>query len=64
MTEINKSKKEKPYVPFSTWADDVVSTVQLLQDEVLDRYFEDKRFANEVLKLLNKIRDYVDKKRK
>jgi hypothetical protein len=63
MTEINKSKKEKPYVPFSTWASDVVSTVQLLQDEVLDRYYEDKKFANEVLKLLNKIRNYVDKKR-
>jgi hypothetical protein len=59
---INKKKNE--YVPFSTWAEDIIERIRLLQNEALDRYSEDKKFNTEILKLLNKIEEYIDRKRK
>ena len=59
---INKKKNE--YVPFSTWAEDIIERIRLLQNEALDRYSEDKKFNTEILKLQNKIEEYIDRKRK
>ncbi len=61
---IDKKKNKDEYVPFSIWAEDIIERVRLLQNEALDRYSEDKKFNTEILKLLNKIEEYVDRKRK
>lgn len=61
---IDKKKSKEEFVPFSVWAEDIIERVRLLQNEALDRYFEDKKFNSEILKLLNKIEDYVNRKRK
>jgi hypothetical protein len=61
---LDKKKNKDEYVPFSVWAEDIIERVRLLQNEALDRYSEDKKFNTEILKLLNKIEEYVDRKRK
>jgi hypothetical protein len=65
MTTIPKPKKNSqtnPFVSSRAWAEERLTTIKLLQDEYLDQYVSDKQESIEMLKLLSKIQQILEKK--
>lgn len=56
------SKKNKKYVPYSEWSQDIIKMIGILADECLDRYKEDKKTNTAILKMLSKLQAVVEKK--
>jgi hypothetical protein len=66
MTAVPKPKKDnqsvKPFVSSRAWAEERLKTIKLLQDEYLDQYVTDKEESIEMLKLLSKIQQMLERK--
>lgn len=65
MTSSAKPKKEaltKPFVSSRQWAEERIKQIKDLQDEYLDTYAQDKKESVEMLKLLSKIQNILEKK--
>jgi hypothetical protein len=66
MTAIPKPKKDnqtvKLFVSSRAWAEERLKTIKLLQDEYLDQYVSNKKESVEMLKLLSKIQNLLEKK--
>jgi DNA polymerase III delta prime subunit len=63
MTASKKPKKEvELYVSSRAWAEDCLQTVKKMQDEYLDRYHEDKEGNTNMLTLLQKLVEQLEKK--
>lgn len=65
MTATPKPKKDNNIVPFISsraWAEERLKTIKDLQDEYLDTYVTDKKESTEMLKLLSKIQNILEKK--
>jgi hypothetical protein len=63
MTAANKKElKPKPFVSSRAWAEERLETIKLLQDEYLDMYANDKQEATEMLKVLAKIQQLLERK--
>ena len=57
-----KNAQEKKYVPYSEWSKDVMKMIEILVDECLDRFKDDKKTNTEILKMLSKLQTLVEKK--
>jgi hypothetical protein len=57
-----KSKKnnKKEYIPYSVWMKDVIENIDKLTDECLDRFYEDRKLNEELLKMLSKLKQLVE----
>jgi hypothetical protein len=64
MTAVPKkdSQTVKPFVSSRAWAEERIATIKLLQDEYLDQYVSDKDESTEMLKLLSKIQQMLERK--
>ena len=64
MTTSNKSSKKikEEYVSSRQWAEECLETIKKMQDEYLDRYYNDKKDSANMLKLLNKLVTQLEKK--
>lgn len=65
MTATPKFKKDNNIVPFVSsraWAKDRLKNIKQLQDEYLDLYVDNKEESVEMLKLLTKIQQLLEKK--
>lgn len=58
----SKTPAVTSFVPYSEWSQDVVKRIKSLSDECLDRFKEDKKINIEILKVLSKLQDLVEKK--
>jgi len=56
-----KNKKEK--IPYSSWVEDVIGNIEKLTDECLDRFYDDQSTNEEILKMLSKLKDIIEKKK-
>lgn len=56
------NKEAKEYVPYSTWSENITKNIKMLMDECLDRFKEDKKLNVELLKMLSKLQQTVEKK--
>jgi hypothetical protein len=52
------------FVPYSEWSQGVIKNIKKLSDECLDRFYDDKKVNVEILKMLSKLQDLVEKKYK
>jgi len=57
-----KESKPKPFVSSRAWAEERLETIKLLQDEYLDMYADDKKEATEMLKVLSRIQELLERK--
>ena len=62
--EKQKNKKVKDYIPYSVWMKDVIEKIDQLTDECLDRFYDNRKTNEEILKMLSKLKDLVKKKYK
>jgi hypothetical protein len=67
MTAVPKPKRDsqsvkKPFVSSRAWAEERLKTIKLLQDEYLDQYVTDQKESVEMLKLLSKIQQMLERK--
>ncbi len=66
MTAVPRPKKteqtKKPFVSSRAWAEERINTIKLLQDEYLDQYVTDKKESIEMLKLLSKVQNLLERK--
>ena len=56
------NKEVKEYVPYSVWSEGIIKNIKVLMDECLDRFKEDKKLNVELLKMLSKLQQTVEKK--
>ena len=65
MTAIKKPKKQnKDYIPYSVWMKDVIEKIDQLTDECLDRFYDNRKTNEEILKMLSKLKELVKNKYK
>lgn len=64
MTTEKKTNKKEEYIPYSVWMTDKMESINKLIDECLDRYKDDKKINNEILKMLSKLKEVIEKKYK
>lgn len=50
------------FIPYSEWSGDVLKRINVLVDECLDRFKDDKKTNTEILKMLSKLQTLVEKK--
>lgn len=62
MTASANSKKQKDYTSSRQWAEERLELIKQLQDEYLDMYVANKKESTEMLKLLAKIQQLLEKK--
>lgn len=55
-------KEQKDFVPYSEWSYEMLKNIKSLMDECLDRFYDDKKVNKEMLKLLSKLQNLVEKK--
>lgn len=61
MTAEKKPKKQnKEYVPYSDWSKNTIESINKLTDECLDRFYEDRKLNEELLKMLSKLKQLVE----
>jgi hypothetical protein len=61
MTAAKKPKKQK--LPYSSWVEDTIKNIENLTDECLDRFYDDQKTNEEILKMLSKLKQIVEKKK-
>ena len=64
MTAEKKKNKKEDFIPYSVWMSDKIENINKLIDECLDRYKDDKEVNNEILKVLSKLKEVIEKKYK
>ena len=64
MTAEKKKNKKEDFIPYSVWMSDKIEHINKLIDECLDRYRDDKEVNNQILKVLSKLKDIIEKKYK
>jgi hypothetical protein len=64
MTAEKKKNKKEDFIPYSLWMSDKIENINKLIDECLDRYKDDKEVNNEILKVLSKLKEVIEKKYK
>jgi hypothetical protein len=57
-----KKNQDKNFIPYSVWSENVLKGIKSLMDECLDRFKEDKKLNAELLKMLSKLQQVVEKK--
>lgn len=62
--EKQKNKKVKDYISYSVWMKDVIERISQLTDECLDRFYDNRKTNEEILKMLSKLKELVKKKYK
>ena len=62
--EKKQNKKVKDYIPYSVWMNEKIGNINKLIDECLDRYKDDKKMNHEILTILSKLKDIIEKKYK
>jgi len=63
MTTQKKPKKQnKEYIPYSDWSKNAIESIDKLTDECLDRFYEDRKLNEELLKILAKLKTLVEDK--
>jgi hypothetical protein len=62
--EKQKKKKVKDYIPYSVWMKDVIEKIDQLTDECLDRFYDNRKTNEEILKILSKLKRLVEDKYK
>lgn len=62
--EKQKKKKVKDYIPYSVWMKDVIGKIDQLTDECLDRFYDNRKTNEEILKMLSKLKKLVEDKYK
>lgn len=62
----SKKPKQQPseYVSSREWSEDCLVRIRQIQDEYLDRYYDDKEGNNNMLSLLQKLVEQLEKKLK
>jgi len=61
MTAAKKSKKQnEEYIPYSDWSRNAIESIDKLTDECLDRFYEDRKVNEELLKMLSKLKQLVE----
>lgn len=61
MTAAKKPKKQnKEYIPYSDWSKNAIESIDKLTDECLDRFYEDRKLNEELLKMLSKLKQLVE----
>jgi hypothetical protein len=58
--EKQKNKKVKEYIPYSDWSKNAIESIDKLTDECLDRFYEDRKLNEELLKMLSKLKQLVE----
>jgi hypothetical protein len=62
MTASSKpSKKSKEYLSSRAWSEECITNIKKIQDEFLDRYYEDKEENTAILKLLQQLVERLEK---
>jgi len=61
MTAAKKPKKQK--LPYSSWVEDIIKNIENLTDECLDRFYDDQKINEEILKMLSKLKQIIEKKK-
>jgi hypothetical protein len=56
------SKVKQEFVPYSIWSENILKGIKSLMDECLDRFKEDKKLNTELLKMMSKLQQVVEKK--
>jgi hypothetical protein len=65
MTTSKKPKKHnKEYIAYSDWSKNAIESIDKLTDECLDRFYEDRKLNEELLKMLAKLKTLVEDKYK
>lgn len=63
MTVSKKIKvQSSEFVSSRQWSENCLVKIKQMQDEYLDRYFEDKKGNNSILSLLQKLVELLEKK--
>ena len=62
MTASKKPRQKEEYVSSRAWAEECLQTVKKMQDEYLDRYYDDKKGACNMLSLLQKLVEQLEKR--
>jgi len=55
------NKKSKEYTSSREWSGECIKNIKKIQDEFLDRYYEDKDENTAILKLLQKLVERLEK---
>jgi len=64
MTAEKKKNKKEDFIPYSVWMSDKIENINKLIDECLDRYKDDKEVNNQILTVLSKLKEMIEKKYK
>jgi len=64
MTAEKKKNKKENFIPYSVWMSDKIENINKLIDECLDRYKDDKEVNNQILTMLSKLKEVIEKKYK
>jgi len=62
MTAEKKKNKKEDFIPYSVWMSDKIENINKLIDECLDRYKDDKEINNQILTVLSKLKEVIEKK--
>jgi len=62
MTASKKPKQKEEYVSSRAWAEECLTIIKKMQDEYLDRYYDDKKDTCNMLKILNKLVEQLEKR--
>ena len=61
MTTAKKPKKQnQEYITYSDWSKNAIESINKLTDECLDRFYEDRKLNEELLKMLSKLKQLVE----
>jgi len=61
MTAAKKPKKQsEQYIPYSDWSRNAIESIDKLTDECLDRFYEDRKLNEGLLKMLSKLKQLVE----
>ena len=62
MTASSKpNKKSKEYVSSRGWSEECITNIKKIQDEFLDRYYDNKEENTAILKLLQQLVERLEK---
>jgi hypothetical protein len=59
-TAKSKKNNKKEYIPYSDWSKNAIESIDKLTDECLDRFYEDRKLNEELLKMLSKLKQLVE----
>ena len=64
MTAEKKTNKKENFIPYSVWMKETIENIDRLTDECLDRFYDNRKANEEILKMLSKLKQLVKDKYK